>query len=204
MWPKTIQQQQDRWAGVPPSPWTHCQPVWVWSRDRHPSSQSSRDTKTSDIPLQFPAALDGLVAVVRFPDVWLRQQTLADALGPWPDTLWLWAITLCYGPVWAARGAEDPHQLLPPCLLPAPSPSHVSASSFHHTANVSSLGSKNNPWKRTTVPSSTAVLRLMLPEPEGGDAPKSPGSTRQTQPCLSALRPIGAWLSTHSSLSLLS
>lgn len=122
-------------AGVPPSPMHPVVSHWEFGAGAgiHPHSllgtlsplSKGMDTKTSDIPLHFPAALAGLVAVLGHPDVWLRQQTSTDALGPWPGTL-------CHGPVWAARGDEDPHQPLPRCLLPAPSPSRVSASSFHH------------------------------------------------------------------------
>lgn len=59
-----------------------------------------------------------------------------------------------------------------PCLLPQPPQSMCPH-----------LAPKITPWKRTTVPEWHCCA-----EPGGCDAPKSPGSTRQTQPCLSDLR----------------
>lgn len=182
-------------------------PVWVWSRDGHPSSQPSGDT-----PGHCPHPARGWTQRPQLspciPQLhWLVRMQPWDTLRSGPASKRLpmpssnGPAPSGNGPVPAARGGEAPHRLPSPCsftftcpclLLPPPQ------STCPH------LTPKITPRKRTTIPERHCRTEALA------DAPRAWGRRcsqiswiNQTDTTLSQ-RPqaIGTWLSTHSSVSL--
>lgn len=156
----------------------HCQPGWVWSRDRYQSSQSPMSPCISQLH-------------------WLVWWQWWDILMSGSGSKHL-LVLLGHGLASSgmAQCGLQGEMRIPTSLCPSAFSLllhlHVSLPPLSTTQSMCPhLAPKITPGRGQVFPSSTAMLRLwlMLPEPEGGDAPKSPGSTRQTQPRLSTLGP---------------